>query len=57
MSKWRIIAKHEYLTNIKRKEFLFVTFGVPLFLIAIMGLSFLLIGIGVHNEENKNRLR
>ncbi len=53
MSKWRIIAKHEYLTNIKRKEFLFVTFGVPLFLIAIMGLSFLLIGIGVHNEENK----
>ncbi|KPQ42052.1 MAG: ATP-dependent Na+ efflux pump [Candidatus Methanoperedens nitroreducens] len=53
MSKWRIIAKHEYLTNIKRKEFLFITFVIPLFIFAIMGLSFLLIGIGGHNEENK----
>lgn len=53
MNKWRIIAKHEYLTNIKRKEFLFITFVIPLFIFAIMGLSFLLIGIGGHNEENK----
>lgn len=53
MSKWRIIAKHEYLTNIKRKEFLFVTFGIPLFIIAILGISFILIGVGGHNEENK----
>jgi ABC-2 type transport system permease protein len=53
MSKWRIIAKHEYITNIKRKEFLFVTFGIPLFLLAIMGISFLLMGIGTQSEENK----
>jgi ABC-2 type transport system permease protein len=53
MSKWRIIAKHEYLTNIKRKEFLFVTFGIPLFIIAILGISFILIGVGGHDEENK----
>ncbi|PWB52748.1 MAG: hypothetical protein C3F06_07520 [Candidatus Methanoperedenaceae archaeon] len=53
MKKWRIIAKHEYITNIKRKEFLFVTFGLPLFFLAIMGISFFFMGIGGHNEENK----
>ena len=53
MKKWRIIAKHEYKTNIKRKEFLFVTFGLPLFFLAIMGISFLLMGIGTQSEENK----
>ena len=53
MKKWRIIAKHEYMTNIKRKEFLFVTFGLPLFFLAIMGISFLLMGIGTQSEENK----
>lgn len=53
MKKWRIIAKHEYITNIKRKEFLFVTFGLPLFFFAIMGISFLLMGIGTQSEENK----
>ncbi|MFZ3382735.1 MAG: ABC transporter permease [Candidatus Methanoperedens sp.] len=53
MSKWRIIAKHEYLTNIKRKEFLFVTFGIPLFIMAIMGISVLSMGTGGNNEENK----
>ncbi len=53
MKKWRIIAKHEYITNIKRKEFLFVTFGLPLFFFAIIGISFLLMGIGPQSEENK----
>lgn len=53
MSKWRIIAKHEYITNIKRKEFLFVTFGIPLLFFAIMGISFLFMGIGAHSQENK----
>jgi len=53
MSKWRIIAKHEYLTNIKRKEFLFVTFGIPLFFFVIMGISFLSMGIGAQSQENK----
>lgn len=53
MSKWRIIAKHEYLTNIKRKEFLFVTLGIPLLFAAIFGISFLFMGIGVQSHENK----
>ncbi|HEX7628626.1 MAG TPA: ABC transporter permease, partial [Candidatus Methanoperedens sp.] len=53
MSKWRIIAKHEYLTNIKRKEFLFVTFGLPLFIFAIMGISFIFIGGVTQSEENR----
>ncbi len=52
MSKWRIIAKHEYLTNIKRKEFLFVTFGIPLFFVAIVGISFLSMGIGAQSHES-----
>lgn len=51
MSKWWTIAKHEYLTNIKRKEFLFVTFGIPLFIFVIMGISFLSMGIGTHTEN------
>jgi ABC-2 type transport system permease protein len=53
MSKWSTIAKHEYLTNIKRKEFLFVTLGIPLFMFAIMGISFLFMGVGSHNEVSK----
>jgi ABC-2 type transport system permease protein len=53
MSKWATIAKHEYLTNIKRKEFLFVTLGIPLFMFAIMGISFLFMGVGSHNEVYK----
>lgn len=53
MSKWATIAKHEYLTNIKRKEFLFVTFGIPLFISAIMGISFLFMGVASHNEVYK----
>jgi ABC-2 type transport system permease protein len=53
MSKWTTIAKHEYLTNIKRKEFLFVTFGIPLFMFATMGISFLFMGLGSQDEVLK----
>jgi ABC-type Na+ efflux pump permease subunit len=53
MSKWKTIAKHEYLTNIKRKEFLFVTFGIPLFMFATMGISFLFMGLGSPEEVYK----
>ncbi len=38
MTKWITIAKHEYEYNVRRKEFLFVTFGLPLFMFAIIGL-------------------
>jgi ABC-2 type transport system permease protein len=53
MSKWTTIAKHEYLTNIKRKEFLFVTFGIPLFMFATMAISFLFMGVGSQDEVFK----
>ncbi len=51
MIKWITIAKHEYAYNIRRKEFLFVTFGLPLFILAIMGLPVLLAGSSAGPEE------
>jgi ABC-2 type transport system permease protein len=51
MTKWITIAKHEYIYNIRRKEFLFVTFGLPLFIFAIVGLPVLLIGSSSVAEE------
>ncbi len=51
MRKWSTIAKHEYLYNIRRKEFLFVTFGVPLFILAVGGLPILLMGSTMTQEE------
>lgn len=51
MRKWSIIAKHEYIYNIRRKEFLFVTFGLPLFISVIVGLPILLMGSSMSHEE------
>ncbi|MCE8425997.1 MAG: ABC transporter permease [Candidatus Methanoperedens sp.] len=53
MTKWTTIAKHEYIYNIKRKEFLLVTLGLPLFIFAIMGLPFLLAGNIISHQEYK----
>jgi len=49
MTKWITIAKHEYSSNICRKEFLFVTFGLPLLMFAIAVLPVLLAGTS-HEE-------
>ena len=51
MTKWITIAKHEYTYNIRRKEFLFVTFGLPLFMFAIMGLPILLVENSMIQQE------
>ncbi len=51
MTKWITIAKHEYTYNIRRKEFLFVTFGLPLFMFAIMGLPILLVENSMSHQE------
>ncbi len=51
MTKWSIIAKHEYTYNIRRKEFLFVTFGIPLFILVIGGLPILLMSSSISHEE------
>lgn len=53
MTKWITIAKHEFTYNIRRKEFLFVTFGLPLLMFAIMGLPILLAGNSMNNQEYK----
>ncbi len=50
MTKWTTIAKHEYAYNVRRKEFLFVTFGLPLFIFAIAGLPVLLVSSTIHEE-------
>lgn len=51
MTKWSTIAKHEYTYNIRRKEFLFVTFGLPLFMLVIGGLPILLMSSSISHEE------
>lgn len=51
MTKWSTIAKHEYTYNIRRKEFLFVTFGLPLFILVIGGLPILLMSSSISHEE------
>jgi len=37
--KFRLIARREYLKNVRRRSFLLATFGVPLLILAMMGLS------------------
>ena len=51
MIKWSTIAKHEYTYNVRRKEFLFVTFGVPLFILVMGGLPILLMSSSISHEE------
>ncbi len=42
MNKALVVARHEFVTTVKRWSFLLVTFGLPLFFLAVMGLSMLL---------------
>lgn len=53
MFKAWLVAKHEYLTNIKRKGFLFGAFGVPLIVVAIM---VIVAAIAVDAETNTERV-
>ena len=53
MSKAWLVAKHEYLSNIKRKGFLFGAFGVPLIIVAIM---VIVAAIAVESETNTERV-
>ncbi len=50
MTKWTTIAKHEYIYNVRRKEFLFVTLVMPLFIMVAMGLPVLLAGSSISHE-------
>ncbi|MBI4565152.1 MAG: ABC transporter permease [Planctomycetes bacterium] len=42
MTKIFVVARHEFLTTVKRVGFLIVTFGLPLFILGVMGVSVLL---------------
>lgn len=39
MHKFWLIARREYTTNVRRRTFLLVTFGMPVFFLALMALS------------------
>lgn len=41
MHKFWLIARREYLHNVRRRSFLFVTFGMPVLIIALMAVSIL----------------
>lgn len=49
MHKTLLVAKHEFLVNVKRRAFLFAAFGVPLLLIAIM---VVITSVAIDNETN-----
>ena len=53
MAKTWLIIKHEYLTNIKRRSFLFGAFGVPIISILLMTVVF---GLVINNETDVSRL-
>ncbi len=53
MNRMWLVAKHEYMTNIKRRSFLFVAFGVPIFTIVMMAVVF---GLIINNETDTTRL-
>ncbi|MHC1584497.1 MAG: ABC transporter permease [Methanosarcinales archaeon] len=52
MKKYFLIAKHEFKTNVKRKEFLLMTIGMPLFIFAIVALPVLFID-NIDSEDVK----
>lgn len=53
MAKIWLIAKHEYLTNIRRRSFLFGAFGIPVITLIMMTLVF---GLVIDNEADVSRL-
>ncbi len=53
MHKTWLIIRHEYLTNIKRRSFLFGAFGVPLITIVLMAIVF---ALTINSEQNVDQL-
>ncbi len=53
MAKIWLIAKHEYLTNVRRRSFLFGAFGIPIITLVMMILVF---GVVFENETDMTRL-
>ncbi len=53
MTKWITIAKHEFAYNVRRKEFLFMAFGLPLLIFALIGLPVMVI-LGASNITSED---
>lgn len=51
MKKYMLIAKHEFMTQIKRKEFILMTIGIPLIILIIFAIPILFLGEGFKSEE------
>ena len=49
MAKMWLMARHEYLKNVRRRGFVLGTLGIPLFIILIMGVS-ILVAVGGENK-------
>src|SRR5690349_4266862 len=58
MSRVRTIALHEYFTNVRRKEFIMITFGLPLLVLAVSAVSALGTGavIGSLLQQKRERV-
>jgi ABC-2 type transport system permease protein len=46
MRKFGLIARQEYLRNVRRRSFLATTFGLPVLMIALMAISIVASGTG-----------
>jgi len=53
MSKTWIVARHEFVSNVRRTGFLFAAFGIPLFTIALIVIVF---AIAFESEGNSGRV-
>lgn len=52
MKKYMLIAKHEFMTQIKRKEFILMTIAIPLIILIIFAIPILFLGSeGLKSEE------
>jgi ABC-2 type transport system permease protein len=49
----RTIAAHEYITNVRRKEFILMTLGLPLLFLVIIGISMLGAGAVIRSVVGK----
>ncbi len=48
-----VVAKHEFLTTVKRWSFILVTFGLPVFMLGVMGISILMQQRSMDEEQSK----
>lgn len=53
MNKMWLVARHEYVSNVRRRSFLFAAFGVPLITILAMLIVF---SVTIETEENVERI-